>query len=215
MCQDGNDRNLWFSSEFFPQAQWGEEIASDGSTSDDILSAGDNFFEDESLGSNSSDDDDDDGLETPPPAEDMYKRYFGGQPWKGNVVDSTGAPPSPSPSKTPVSAPSSPSARVKKIQPFLGPSSDMLSPVVSLTRRFDREMLGYQSIELAEGWELGPWDSGPNELVEELELTVEMEESKTEQTGPIDAAASQQGESKGECFLRIKSVVFSYLTIDP
>lgn len=185
----------WFCLNYSLQAQWREEITSDGSASDDILSAGDNFFEDESLGSNSSDDDDDDdGHGTPPPAEDMYKRYFGGQPWKGSVGDASGAPSSPSPSKTAASPSSTPSAKVKKIQPFLGPSSDMLSPVVVLTRRFDREMLGYQSIELAEGWELGPWDLVPNEVLDELPLALEDEERKTDPPGTADAAAQ-----KGKC----------------
>lgn len=158
---------------------------SDGSTSDDMLSAGDNFFEDESFGSNSSDDDDDDGLGTPPQAEDMHKRYFGGKAWKSSVVDSSGSP-SPSSSKIPMS-PRSPTTRIKKIQTFIGPSSDMLSPVVSLKRRFDREMLGYQSIELAWGWQLGPWDADQSEVINDLFLVGEIDESKTEVPGSIDA----------------------------
>jgi hypothetical protein len=162
-------------------------MTSDGSASNDILSAGDNFFEDESLGSNSSDDDDDDddGIGTPPVAEEMYKRYFGGQPWKSSAVDSPGNPP-PMPPRTP-SSPASPT-RIQKIQPFHGPSSDMLAPVVNLTRKFDLEMLGYQRIELAEGWELGPWDVvETNEVFEVYPLTVKLEESKTEAPATTEA----------------------------
>jgi hypothetical protein len=170
-------------------------MTSDGSASNDILSVGDDFFEDESLGSNSSDSDDDDddhdGVGTPPTgmADEMYKRYFGGQPWKSNrSMDNPGNTPSPGASPRTPSSPSSPT-RIKKLQPFHGPSSDMLSPVVNLTRKFDLEMLGFQSIELAEGWELGPWDGriDPNKAFEPNPLSIELEESKAETPVTTDA----------------------------
>lgn len=137
----------------------------------------DNFFEDESLGSNSSDDDDDD-MGTPEAAEELYQRYFGSQAWKGGSShEISGASASSSQSRVPDS-PSSPT-RIKKVRPFLGPTSDMLAPVVSLTRQFDREILSYQSIAIAEGWELGPWDTFTNdEDTDPYAVAMRLEESK-------------------------------------
>ena len=152
----------------------------------------DNFFEDESLGSNSSDDDDDD-IGTPPVTDELYQRYFGNQPWKGvSEIEMSGVPVSSSHSRVPDS-PSSPS-RIKKARPFLGPTSDMLAPVVSLTRQFDREILSYQSIAIAEGWELGPWDTITNEDIYQYAITMGLEESKVDPSGTPEAF-SQKGES--------------------
>ena len=149
----------------------------------------DNFFEDESLGSNSSDDDDDD-IGTPEAAEELYQRYFGSQAWKGGSShEISGASASLSQSRVPDS-PSSPT-RIKKVRPFLGPTSDMLAPVVSLTRQFDREILSYQSIAIAEGWELGPWDTFTNdEDADPYAVAMRLEESKID----TPDAFSQKGQ---------------------
>ena len=137
-------------------AQWGDEVASEGSDSNDILSGGGNFFEDDSLGSNSSDEDEDNEGLGNSQTEDVFRRHFGGQDHlKGEV---TIALQSPSQSVPPPS-PMSPSMTKKKFQPFAGPSSDILCPVVRLIRTYDQDILGNQSVALAEGWELGPWDT--------------------------------------------------------
>ena len=133
------------------QAQWGERNGSEGSGSEDDLSAGDNFFEDESLGSHSSDSDEDVAM-TPPPAEEIYKRYFGGRAWKGTVekIEQSDSSSRLQNSESPVPA--------RKMRPIVGPSSDMLAPVVSVTHDYDSIMLNHQSIALAREWELGRWD---------------------------------------------------------
>ena len=70
----------------------------------------------------------------------------------------------------------------------------MLAPVVNLTRKFDLAMLGYQRVELAEGWELGPWDVvEPTELFEGYPLTIDLEESKTESSGATEAQKGMSG----------------------
>jgi hypothetical protein len=159
-------------------AQWGEEVASDGSDSNDILSGGGNFYEDDSLGSNSSDDEDDeDGLGNAT-TEDMYKRNFGGQdPLKGEGARISQSPLQAYPL---VPSPSSASRRTNQLQLFAGPSSDMLCPVVRLTRKFDQDMLGNQSVALAEGWELGPWDTKLNLASSDVPLPFHGEETKSE-----------------------------------
>ena len=150
-------------------AQWGDEVASDGSDSNGVLSGGGNFFEDDSLGSNSSDEDEDDEGLGNSQTEDVYKRYFGGQDHvKGEVPKALQSPSL------------SPNLRTKKPQPFAGPSSDILCPVVRLIRNYDKDMLGNQSVTLAEGWELGPWDTSLNMPDLEVPFPLHPEESKSD-----------------------------------
>jgi hypothetical protein len=156
-------------------AQWGDDVASDGSDSDDILSGGGNFFEDDSLGSNSSDDDfEEEGLGSAQ-TEDLYRRYFGGQ---DTLKGATKASQSPSRSVPPPS-PASPSRRSKQLHPIAGPSSDMLSPVVRLTRKYDQDILGHQSVGLAKGWKLGPWDTN-TVAYSDVTFSYRGDETKTE-----------------------------------
>ena len=68
----------------------------------------------------------------------------------------------------------------------------MLAPVVCLTRQFDREILSCQSIAIAEGWELGPWDTVTNEDTDQYTVAIQLEESKVDASGTPDAF-SQRG----------------------
>ena len=147
----------------------------------------DNLFEDESLGSNSSDDnddDDEDAMAIPPLAEEMNKGNVHGS-WKRNDPGSPGRPSLSLVGSQASTSPASPTRVSKKIQPFHGPSSDMLAPVVYLTREFDLEMLSHQRIELAQGWELGPWDVEP-EVFDEYPMTYELEGGTNEATGTVE-----------------------------
>lgn len=123
------------------QAQWGDENESNESDDDDA-SAGDNFFEDESLGSS---DDEEDGAHTPPPADELYQKYFGNR-WR-NSAETVQAS----------STDSDVLPRTTRAKRVLGPSSDTLNPVVFVSHVYDRESISEQSIALANGWELGPW----------------------------------------------------------
>jgi hypothetical protein len=89
---------------------------------------------------------------TPPPADDIYKRYFGGRTWKG-TVEKIEQPNSPSR----IQSSESPGSN-RNIRPFVGPSSDMLAPVLSVTHDYDSIMLNHQNVFLAKGWDLGAWD---------------------------------------------------------
>ena len=123
---------------------------SDDSDTQSDVSAGDNFFEEESLDSNSSDSGEDMPL-TPPAGNDMYERYFGGRAWKGTVEKSSEASP------PRVNSPGSPSN--PKSRSVFGPSSDMLAPVVKVSHELNDIVLNHQTSALAIGWELGSWDS--------------------------------------------------------
>lgn len=79
-------------------------------------------------------------------------RYFGSRAWKGTLekVEQPGSTSRTQSTESPRSS--------RKIKAFVGPSSDMLAPVVGVTHDFDAIMLNHQSISLAKGWELGGWD---------------------------------------------------------
>jgi hypothetical protein len=127
---------------------------SDDSDSLGGVSAGDNFFEDESLDSNSSDSGDE-GAMTPPSGHNhkMYDRYFGGRAWKGTIEKAEVAG---SPSRS--QSTGSHIITNAKVRSTYGPSSDMLAPVVSVSHELNAAVLNHQSIALAMGWELGGWD---------------------------------------------------------
>jgi hypothetical protein len=113
------------------------------------------FFEEESLSSNSDDsgdDDDDDGDdddgEMGHPSDEIYKRYFGNASWKGS-----GTRGSVIRNQTSGGTGSMTHSRAS----LVGPSSDMLSPVVKITTSFDAAVMNGQSPLLARGWKLGSW----------------------------------------------------------
>jgi hypothetical protein len=112
-----------------------------------------NFFEDESLESNSDDsvDDEDDGDdEEEDPGEsgsEVYKRYFGIRPWKGMQTTSSFVS----------DRAAGPTVSSSHRRPSPGPSSDMLSPVVTITLSHPNVMNG-QNVGLAVRWRLGKWD---------------------------------------------------------
>lgn len=112
------------------------------------MSVMDNFFEDESLESNSDDsgnDDEDEDDEAMDGTDEIYKRYFGGASWKGISDIRTSIGPSQSDN-----APRSVHHRV------VGPSSDMLQPVVTVNVVVQED----QNILLAKGWKLGRFECG-------------------------------------------------------
>lgn len=109
-------------------------------------------------------------------------KYFGRDAWKGTVekTESTAVPvQGMRPSSTNRISPSS-----KKEQAIEGPSSDMLAPVVRVTHNFDSQMLSYQSISLAEGWQLGPWESAAVEHIDKSPVDIDLEEEKIESSSP-------------------------------
>ena len=113
-----------------------------------------NFFEDEddSLESNSDDSGNDDGDENDELTEDtdeIYKRYFGGSSWKGFSDIRTSM----------VESQSTNSSRLIHHR-SIGPSSDMLQPVVTLNVVVHEK----KNIRLAEGWKLGRWDNGARNI---------------------------------------------------
>lgn len=107
------------------------------------MSAMDNFFEDDSLESNSDDsgnddeDEDDEGMDG---TDEIYKRYFGGTSWKGVSDIGTSI----------VQSQSDSAPRSAHHRP-VGPSSDMLQPVVTVNVVVQER----QNILLAKGWKLG------------------------------------------------------------
>lgn len=116
------------------------------------MSAGDNFFEDESLDSNSSESGDEGAL-AHTSNDHIYNRYFGSKAWKGSVEKGDdGGSHRRQNSESTATTPTRKSG-------FVGPSYDMLAPVVSVTHDFDSEIVSHQSIELARGWELGGWEN--------------------------------------------------------
>ena len=149
------------------QVQWGDRNGSDGSDSDDALSATADFFEDDSLDDSNSSASGDEVPLTPP--SDLYSRYFGTQSGKINPekVENDGG-------SRPTSSESPGSTR--KARQFVGPSSDMLSPVVCVTHRFDAMVLNRQSAALAKGWQLGGWDYNPDQAFGEYQLDMRLEE---------------------------------------
>ena len=126
------------------QAQWGE--ANDGSGAEDAMSVINNFFEDDSLESNSDDsgngDEDDELMED---TDEIYKRYFGGRSWKGFSEIRTSM----------AQAQSIDSSR-SVLHRSIGPSSDMLQPVVTVIVVVNE----HPNILLAKGWKLGRWEYG-------------------------------------------------------
>lgn len=120
------------------------------------MGAADNFFEDDSLDDSNSSDSGDDTPLTPPSG--MYSRYFG-QNWKGKPgrLDIPESPSRGTNTESPASS--------RKIRTFVGPSSDMLAPLVRVTHAFDAMVLNHQSIYLAKEWELGGWDYNPSEAL--------------------------------------------------
>ena len=112
------------------------------------MSVMDNFFEDDSLESNSDDsgnDDDDDDDDMMEDTDEMYKRYFGGGPWKGF-----------SDASSPMAQSQNIIASRSVVHRSIGPSSDMLQPVVTV----NVVVQDNQNILLAKGWKLGRWDRG-------------------------------------------------------
>jgi hypothetical protein len=114
---------------------------------------------------------------TPPPADEIYKRYFGGRTWKGTVEKIEQAN-----SSSRLQSSESPGSS-RKIRPFVGPSSDMLAPVVSVTHDYDSIMLNHQSTFLAKGWELGAWDFNTIDAFDNHQANAgKVEEYKDEKT---------------------------------
>jgi hypothetical protein len=136
------------------EAQWGE--ANDGSGAEDTRSVLDTFFEDDSLDSNSDDsgnDDEDEDDEVMEDTDEIYKRYFGGRSWKRFSGITTSM----------AHAQSTESRSM--IQRSIGPSSDMLQPIVTVNVVVQES----QNILLAKGWKFGRWedaniqfDAGPS-----------------------------------------------------
>eukprot|EP00980_Cylindrotheca_fusiformis_P009435 scaffold2065_cov107-Cylindrotheca_fusiformis.AAC.5 len=135
------------------EAQWGERDGSDDSGSEGQLSADDNFFEEESLDSNSSDSGDDGSL-AQTSNDHLYNRYFGSTAWKGTVEKGGNDG-----SHRRQNSESSAATPTRKTVPFVGPSYDMLAPVVRVTHELDSAIVSHQSLELAQGWELGVWQA--------------------------------------------------------
>ena len=148
----------------------------DDSDSQIGVGAGDNFFEEESLSSNSSSDSGDD-LVTPPSGGargyDMYERYFGGKAWKGTVekTDMVGGS-----SPRVAGSPSNPKSR----SAAYGPSSDMLTPIVTVSHELNDKVLNHQSVALAMGFELGGWDSTKTFEQSDIPSFDEEQESKVD-----------------------------------
>ncbi len=133
------------------QAQWGE--SNDAARAEDAMSVMDNFFEDDSLESNSedsgNDDDDDEDEDMMEDTDEIYKRYFGGRSWKGF-----------SDTSSPMAQSQNIVASRSVIHRSIGPSSDMLQPVVTI----NVVMKENQNILLAKGWKLGRWDNGNDRI---------------------------------------------------
>jgi hypothetical protein len=128
---------------------------------------------------------------TPPPADEMYKQDFGGRAaWKG-TAEKAEQPGSPTRTS---SAPVSP-ATGKKMRSFVGPSSDMLAPVVSVTRVYDAAMLNHQSSALAKGWELGGWDLEFSDMFDNEEVETSLHSDEYEE-GQAETPTGDLSESQ-------------------
>ena len=137
------------------EAQWGEE----NDSKDDALSVMENFFEEDSLESNSDDssnddddDDDDDDDEIIQNKDEIYKRYFGGgRTWKGYSGMRASMPQG--------TAIESTRSMLQRSMLSVGPSSDMLQPIVTVAHPLNVAALDIQGILLAKGWKLGRWEN--------------------------------------------------------
>jgi len=118
------------------------------------MSVMDNFFEDDSLESNSDDsgnddeDEDEEDDEIMQHTDEIYKRYFGGRSWKG--ISEMRA------SMAQGQNIESARSMLHRSRLSVGPSSDMLQPVVTV----NVVARDNQSILLAKGWKLGRWEDG-------------------------------------------------------
>ncbi|KAL3918200.1 MAG: hypothetical protein SGILL_004350 [Bacillariaceae sp.] len=134
------------------EAQWGE-VNGTSASPDDAMSVLENFFEDESLDSNSDDsgDEDEDDVDEEDqldlPGEEIDKQHFGNRQWRSNHRS------------TMVDGQNQDSSRHRH---SFGPSSDMLSPIVRVTRS-NPTVLNGQSVDLAKRWKLGNWDQDDDE----------------------------------------------------
>jgi hypothetical protein len=160
------------------ESQWGDHDESEASSAG-FHAPGPSFFEDASDGSTDSGDDDLDDK------DDMYDSYFGNS-HRPLLEGST-------PSRE---APEIQTAGKKASEQF-GPSSDSLTPVVHLTRKFDALALSGQCVELAAAWKLGSiaeWLSVRTEGQPKARSSRSSEDEATNQP-----SRSRQSASGGTC----------------
>ena len=83
-----------------------------------------------------------------------HYRYFGSHTWKsnGDQFDTSS-----------IVRRQSPDATIPKGRSYVGPSLDMLAPVVRVTHDYDALVLNNQNVNLAKGWQLGSWSVDPVE----------------------------------------------------
>ena len=182
------------------QAQWGERDDSDDSGSDNDHIVGDNFFEEESLDSNSSDSGDDGELIG---SDHIYKRYFGARAWKSTIEKSEGTG----------THSRQNSEASSKVIPDVGPSYDMLAPVVRVNHDYDETMLNYQSVTLARGWDLGGWEDPGGNASKELGYKDQDLEPISGTTNDSFLSTSQESAAKGLPHYRYLSQQPSFLPI--
>jgi hypothetical protein len=160
------------------EAQWGDrDNGSDGGSSSGVRAVGINFFEDDSDSSSDLPDDDYDDLGDamgPKNSKGLYDSYFGDtrRPTTelSENADSSGR-------KTSDRKPSN---------TVVGPSSDMLTPVVRVSHEFDRLALNNQNVDLARAWTLGEWDYDVLEDVIAEEAGVMMVDLSERSRGPVE-----------------------------
>jgi hypothetical protein len=160
------------------EAQWGDrDNDSDGGSSAGVRALGINFFEDDSDSSSDLPDDDYDDLGDamgPKNSKGLYDSYFG----------DTRRPTTETSENTDLSGRKT--GDRKASNPVVGPSSDMLTPVVRVSHEFDRLAMNNQNVDLARAWTLGEWDYDVLEDVAAEEAGVMMVDLSERSRGPVE-----------------------------
>lgn len=159
------------------EAQWGDrDNGSEGGSSADVRALGINFFEDDSDSSSDLPEDDYDDLGDamgPKNSKGLYDSYFG----------DTRRPTTETSENADLSGRKS---ERKLSNPVVGPSSDMLTPVVRVSHEFDRLALNNQNVDLARAWTLGEWDYDVLEDVAAEEAGDMMVDLSKRSRGPVE-----------------------------
>jgi hypothetical protein len=169
------------------EAQWGDrDNGSEGGSSADVRALGINFFEDDSDSSSDLPEDDYDDLGDAIDSKNpkgLYDSYFG----------DTRRPATETSENADLSG-RKPSDR-KSSNLVVGPSSDMLTPVVRVSHEFDRLALNNQNVDLARAWTLGEWDYDVLEDVAAEEAGVMMVDLSERSRGPVEELDEDSTES--------------------
>jgi hypothetical protein len=189
------------------EAQWGDrDNGSEGGSSTGVRAVGINFFEDDSDSSSDLPEDESDDLGDVMDSKNskgLYDSYFGDMR-RPSTETSENADLS-----------GRKSSDKRSSNPVVGPSSDMLTPVVRVSHKFDRLALNNQNVDLARAWTLGEWDYDVLEDVaaEEAGPMVDLSERSRGPVEGLDDDSPLSPSRKGNFFYA--SIVPLSLSLSP